>query len=129
MSKLKDMIAELYDEYIACHEGGDRDRFMKLWTENGVQMPPGSPSHVGTENIRTGNKNSFSLFKWEDMNIDVEEVREVDQWGFATGNYNFKRIHKETGEIFTGPGKYLTVFEKQDDGSWKFVRDIFNFDQ
>ena len=128
MKNIKDAVNEMFDEYISCHVEGDRDRWMNLWTDNGAQMPPGSPAHIGKENIRKGNKDSFSLFNWE-MNINVEEIREADGWGFATGNYDFKRTNKESGEIFTGPGKFLTVFEKQDDGSLKFVRDIFNFDQ
>ena len=128
MTYLKDEITEMLNEYISSHVEGDRDRFMNIWTDNGVQMPPGSPTHIGKDNIRTANENSFILFNWE-VNINVEEVREADNWGYATGNYDFKRTHKETGEIFTGPGKYLSIWEKQDDGSWKMARDIFNFDQ
>ena len=33
----------------------------------------------------------------------------------------------EEGKTVKAEGKFLMVFEKQADGSWKIVRDIFNF--
>jgi ketosteroid isomerase-like protein len=61
------------------------------------------------------------------MTINCEEVREVSDWGFSHGTYTFELTPKEEGEIIRGSGTFLTVLEKQDDGSWKIARDIFNY--
>ena len=38
---------------------------------------------------------------------------------------NFAQVDN-AGEKMAGAGKFLTIFQKQDDGSWKIARDCFN---
>lgn len=45
---------------------------------------------------------------------------------FARGTYSVKRTPVAGGETVETDGKYMTIFKRQADGSWKIYRDIFN---
>ena len=130
MTDLKDAAREVYAEYCNAIIAQDVDRWMAIWTDDAIQMAPNMSANIGKEKIRENNMRTFTLFDWE-MECDLEnvETREADGWGYAWGTYTFKRTNKETGEVVAGPGKYMDIFEKQDDGSWKIKRDCFNFNE
>ncbi len=88
-------------------------------------MPPDNPAVVGKENIKAGSQSSFDLYNLK-MTINTEEVRVAGNWAFARANYTYTMTPKEEGKIINGNGKYLSILEKQTDGSWKFARDCFN---
>ncbi|UCE14590.1 MAG: nuclear transport factor 2 family protein [Candidatus Heimdallarchaeota archaeon] len=125
MTSLKDEIENLWKEYASSVVAGDIDRWISLWVDDGIQMPPDAPPNIGIEMIRTSAKNMMENMPASKMVINSEEVREVGDWGFSRGNYWFETGPE--GETVRVNGKFLTIWEKQDDGSWKIARDIFNF--
>ncbi|MCH7939879.1 MAG: nuclear transport factor 2 family protein [Candidatus Marinimicrobia bacterium] len=60
------------------------------------------------------------------MGITNEEVRVAGDWAFARGTYTAILTPKAGGETIDIDGKYLTILERQVDGSWKIFRDCFN---
>ena len=70
----KAAVEGVWKEYSASLNAGDLDRWLRLWTDDGVQMPPGEPAVIGKERIRARNAaflNSFSF----DIRITNEEVQ------------------------------------------------------
>ncbi|MFX0182295.1 MAG: YybH family protein [Candidatus Hodarchaeota archaeon] len=126
MTSLKDAIEEVWKTYASTLGAGDMDGWISLWIDDGIQMPPDVPRNIGKEKIREYNQKTLDQFQFK-ISINNEEVRETNDWGFARGLYSFELIPKGEGETIKGSGKFLTVLEKQDDGSWKIARDIFNF--
>ena len=43
---------------------------------------------------------------------------------YARGKFTEKYTDKKTGKVMTGSGSYITVYKKQDDGSWVAVEDF-----
>ena len=123
MTSLKDAIKEIWNQYTSTLIAGDLDRWITLWIDDGIQMPPGAPPNIGKETIYAfvGGYPPVT-----EMVVNSEEVREAGDWGFSRGNYWLVMAPKE-GETVKAEGKFLTVFEKQADGSWKIARDIFNY--
>jgi len=126
MVSLKDEVQKIWKKYASAVVDGDSDRWITLWIDDGIQMPPGAPPNVGKEKIRIYIKNMMTSTPISEMVINSEEVRESGEWGFSRGNY-WIIITPEEGEKVKISGKFLTVFEKQIDGSWKIARDIFNY--
>ena len=118
-------VNEIYNQYSSSLNSGDIDRWISLWTDNGVQMPPDSPPVIGKEQIRASNKGVLDQFTFN-MGITNEEVRVAGDWAFARGTYTATLTPKEGGEAIFIDGKYMTILERQPDGSWKIHRDIFN---
>lgn len=119
-------IKEIWNQYASSLMSGDADRWISLWTEDGVQMPPGQPPVIGKEQIGAGTRGFLDEFVVEDFDINNEEVRVAGNWAFARGTFTGAYSSKEGGEGFSDDGKFMTILQRQPDGSWKIHRDIFN---
>ena len=119
------LINDLLGEYVASIQAGDMDRWIGLWIPEGKQMPPGAPARVGLEEIREGNSPMFDLFDTK-MNVFLDELRAFGDHAYTHGNYDYAMTPKEGGRAIIGSGKFLSIYKKQEDGSWKFAIDCFN---
>ena len=118
-------INDIWTEYSASLNAGDLERWLSLWTEDGVQMPPGEPPVVGKDHIRTRNKRVLDQFTF-DLSVNNEEVGVAGDLAFARGTYTATLTPEQGGEAVVIDGKYMTILARQTDGSWKIRRDIFN---
>jgi ketosteroid isomerase-like protein len=114
---------EVYSEYM---NEGNIEGWLELWDVNGVQLPPGVPAFEGIDEIRTSITTQHQTFDFQRFRIMNKEVEVQGNLGFARGNYSFASTPKEGGDQVDFAGKYLTIFRRQSDGSWKIYRDCFN---
>jgi uncharacterized protein (TIGR02246 family) len=119
-------IDEIFTEYIACLKDGDSTKWASLWAEDGVQLPPDVYPNVGKDTIAAENRNTLEQVRFVDMEINTQEVQVMGDMAYARGMYTATLAPKAGGDPIPVDGKYLTVFKKQPDGSWKIYRDIFN---
>jgi uncharacterized protein (TIGR02246 family) len=119
-------VTAIWDEYEASLSAGDVDRWVDLWTEEGIQLPPGEPPVVGKEAIRARNKAALTDLFDISMSITNEEVVVGGEWSVARGVYTATLTPKAGGDNVLVDGKYMTLLRLQPDGSWKIYRDIFN---
>ncbi len=119
-------INAIWDEYEASILAGDPDRWIELWEEDGVQLPPGNPPVAGREAIYDRISNDLASTAYSEFAITNEDVEVNGDLAFARGNYVLTFAPKSGGEPMDLDGKYMTIFHQQPDGSWKIYRDIFN---
>ncbi|HEV8453626.1 MAG TPA: nuclear transport factor 2 family protein [Gemmatimonadales bacterium] len=118
-------VNEIWKEYSASLNAGDLDRWLALWTEDGVQMPPDEPVVVGKERIRARNRAVLDRFAF-DIGITNQEVRTAGDLAVARGTYTATLTPKQGGGGIPIDGKFMTILVRQPDGGWKIHRDIFN---
>ena len=118
-------VNQIWDQFSSALNSGDLDVWLSLWTDDGVQMPDGEPAVVGKQRIRERMKNVFDQFNLN-MVITNKEAASAGELAYARGTYKFTVTPKAGGQAAVFDGKYMTIFEKQPDGSWKIHRDIFN---
>jgi uncharacterized protein (TIGR02246 family) len=118
-------INDIWTEYASSLNDGDIDRWLSLWTEDGVQMPPNEPPVIGKDQIRVGMKGALDQFTF-DIDITNAEVGVAGSWAFSRGTFTRTDTPKEGGQPVFFDGKYMSILERQADGSWKIHRDIFN---
>lgn len=116
---------EMWKEFAASLEAGDLDRWLALWTDDGIQMPPDEPAAVGKDRIRIRMAAALDKFK-VDMEIKNEELQHAGDWAYARGTYKATLTPKQGGAAIPIDGKFMTILTRQGDGSWKIHRDIFN---
>jgi uncharacterized protein (TIGR02246 family) len=121
-------VYELWNEYAAAANDGNMERWIALWIDDGIQMPPGAPRRVGKEEIRRGMQPLFDLFDTTKMVVQPEEVRILGDWAYSHGSYQFEMTPKDGGETKSYSVKFLDVLEKQVDGSWRIAIDCHNYD-
>ncbi len=88
-------------------------------------LPPGAPMAKGRENIREviatlEAMDGFSV-AWAPSDAVVSAVADL---GYTIGSYEMI-TPSEAGPLKI-TGKYLTAWQKQDDGSWMVSADMFN---
>lgn len=101
----------------------DLEGFVAIWDENAVKMAAGKPTLIGPANIRQFKQKAFGAMIYDKFDIKVEEYQFVGQFGWARGIYTIVSHPKAGGDQITDYGAFLTVFKKQDDGTWRVYRD------
>ena len=123
------LIYELWNEYAAAINAGDLERWMSLWLDDGIQMAPNEPTHVGLDQIRTAVQPTFDLFFMTNAVFNTEEVRILGNWAYSYGAYTFEKIPKQGGKTTSSRCKFLDILVKLADGSWKIAIDCHNYDK
>ena len=121
-------LRKLDDEWSKAIGARDVDKAVSYYSDDAVVMPPNIPTLTGKEPIRTLWKSmlespSFSG-GWTATKVEVARSGDL---AYVSGNYEFKE-QDDRGTPIVDKGKYLEVWRKQADGSWKCVADMFNSD-
>lgn len=123
------LVYDLWQEYAAATNDGNLERWMALWCDDGIQMPPAVPHRVGKSEIRKGMRPRFELFEVSKMVISTEEVRILGNRAYSHGTYTFEMTPRAGGETTSFSGKFLDILEKQPDGSWRIAIDCHNWSE
>ena len=121
-------VQDTMDTYSTATNAEDSDLRISLWDENGIQMAPGAPAVVGKAAIEKGIRGANQALDFEKFTIHLEEVQVAGDWGYARGTYSLFVTPKAGGETASDHGKWLKIFKRQPDGSWKIFRNCFNSD-
>jgi len=113
------MYKEMCDLYARAVEAGDIDLYVANYTADGVQMPPGEPTRIGSEPIRIAMEPGLTKFNLKVL-IYPQEAVVTGDWAFGRCDYSLAMTPTEGGPTTTFPGKDLDIFKRQADGSWKY---------
>lgn len=119
-------VREAYDIYEATVVAGDAAGWISIWTEEPVALWPNEPMVAGRAEMEAAQEAWFGMFDYSTFDIEVLEVVTVGEWAYASGNFTADMVLIENGDEFTDDGKFLSIFQKQSDGSWKMHRDVSN---
>jgi len=104
-------------------EKGAAEAFYLYLADDAVQLPAGLPPIVGREKIRESmSGSSKAVLKWEPVKAEVAKSGDL---GYTWGNYEIS-WQGEDGKTEMLYGKYLNIWKKQSDGTWKAIVDIGN---
>jgi uncharacterized protein (TIGR02246 family) len=117
-------IDRVREAHVAALNQGDADAFAAVFSEDAVQMPPNEPANVGRDAIRAWAQGLMSLFGVQ-FSLSVEELRPAGDWAYERGAYTIL-LNPRAGGALQDRGKYITIYQRQPDGSWKTARDIWN---
>ena len=104
------------------------DAWMAFYTNDAIVMPPGSPPVSGKESIAKLLTGLFGLpgfsIAWK---ADRAEIARFGDLGFVYGGYDVS-FRNPKGKPVKEHGKYVVIWRKQADGSWKCAIDMWNAD-
>jgi uncharacterized protein (TIGR02246 family) len=116
-------------KFTAAMEAGDAATAVAIYGPEAVVMMPASPAMRGEAAIREGLGGWLSAETVNDFTLTTGDVMVADDLAIETGTYTMTTTPKAGGAAKkTDQGKYLTVWKKQPDGTWKLIRDIANTD-
>ncbi len=106
---------------------GDAMALAAHYESDGAIMMPNGPAWKGRAAIEENGKGMFGEIALSDMKLTTEDVVVSGDLAVETGTYALK-VTEKGGKAVPDNGKYIVVWRRQADGSWKIHRDIWNTD-
>ncbi len=107
----------------------DADKWVSYFAEDGSGLYPGGGILVGKPAIKAA---MAPFFADPNFSLTFQSTRAMASKGgdmvYSEGTYTMTMTNPKTKKPMTDKGKYLTVYAKQPDGTWKAVADTFNSD-
>ena len=107
----------------------DPDKWAGYFAEDGCGLYPGAGILTGKATIKAA---MAPFFADPNFALDFQSTKMVASKGgdmvYSQGAYTMTMTNPKTKKPMTDKGKYLTVYAKQADGSWKAVADTYNSD-
>jgi len=117
-------IRKLSDEYGAAVTAGNVDGFLSLLTDDAILMPLNGKMIIGKETIRAWVQAGFETIKetgFEEITTP-NEIKIFDGWAFDLGITSFR----SKGKPLENTNKYIRIWQRPENGSWKLARVIWN---
>jgi uncharacterized protein (TIGR02246 family) len=97
------------------------------YADDAVVMMPGMAAMRGRAAAQEGFKGMMTAMSIKAVKFTTEDVMVAGDMAVETGTYTMT-MQPAKGKAMDDKGKYISVWKKQADGSWKIVRDINNSD-
>ena len=111
----------------AAFESGDTATLLANYDNDAVVMMSGQPAWRGKSEIATSGSGMLKAVKFSDVKFAPSTVDVAGDFAIETGAYEMT-VTEPGKKPIPDKGKYVTVWKKQGDGSWKIYRDITNTD-
>lgn len=118
-------IQEQFSRWIQASEQGNADALASIYTENAVMLPPGAPSFKGRTKIKSLFAQQFARTKEASYNFKTYDLVVFDDWAWRRGSYEVVATLKN-GKTFRLKDKFIDIWKKGEDGTWRIARDIWN---
>jgi len=121
-------ITKVTDDAVALAHATDKDwaaYTRAYYAPDAVVMPPNTTAVKGHEAIASFFE-SFPLLS--EVKFDQIEVDGACGLVYVWGTYSLKMSPTDADTPTTDSGKYIEIWRKQEDGSWRVALDIFNSD-
>lgn len=122
-------IRNMSQEWLKAAQAKDVEGMVAAFADDASALPPNAPIATGKEAIRK---------VWSEMvenpgfsvstQVNKVEVSRASDLAYSHGTYELT-LSDPQGKPVTDRGKWVAVWEKQPDGSWKCIADIWNSDQ
>ena len=123
-------IRQMESNWLQAYQAKDADKITSFYADDGSAFPTDMP-------ITSGKTDLLSLYKKEmaDKNFSVTfppsdkvVVSKSGDMAYTQGSYTATYTNPKIKKAVSEKGKYVEVYMKQPDGSWKDVADISNPD-
>jgi uncharacterized protein (TIGR02246 family) len=129
LTRTPDAIAALtavMAKYNAALNASSVDQSLALYAEDGVFMPPFSPSAVGKDAVRQA---YIKVFETITLNVKftiAEIVQMAPDWAFVRTNSAGTNAINASGKVSAEGNQELFIFRKDADGEWRIARYSFS---
>ncbi|CAN5698170.1 hypothetical protein BH23GEM9_BH23GEM9_19680 [soil metagenome] len=110
--------------WVAAAQAGNWDEVASLYADDAVLMPPNAETQHG----RTATRDFLASFPpVQSINFDRVHIDGRGDLAYVHGRYAMTFATPD-GQTMEDRGKYIEIWERQQDGQWRITRDIFNSD-
>ncbi len=117
-----DLLFRLEAEFAQAVAEHGHAAFVSYFAEDGVELDDGGGITTRDQIAKQPAWPEGTSLSWTPVRGDMAASGDL---GYTYGNYIFKSKNKD-GKIVSSYGKYISVWKKQNDGSWKVAVDMGN---
>jgi uncharacterized protein (TIGR02246 family) len=121
---VQQLIRDNNARFVEAYNRGDVAAVAALYTDDAVLLPPNLEMLRGREAIQQFWAGTRQMGVREAA-LETVQVEDSGDMACEIGAYTLK-IQPEGGQATTDRGKYVVVWKRQGDGSWKLAVDIWN---
>lgn len=104
---------------------GEVERLMEVYAPDAVILPPGGPVIEGSETIRELFRQEFERFDTK-LAFTTQQIEVDGDMAYRRGRYVWRGTPRMTGQTVETTNKFLEVWRRQPDGSWRIAVDMWN---
>jgi uncharacterized protein (TIGR02246 family) len=118
-------VAAASAQFQAAENAGAVDQMLALFADDLVIMGPNTPPMTGVDRIADTMAAFHAAFAVQ-VEYQGAEIVAFGDWAFDRGTYRSTLTPKAGGTPISEIGKYLWLYRREADGSWKQARVIWN---
>jgi uncharacterized protein (TIGR02246 family) len=117
-------VREVESAYLKAFAAKDAEKYFSYFADDATGLYPGASMLDGRQAVRNWVEPMFAdpNLSWK-MQSSRIEASEGGNMIYSMGTYIMTITDTSTKKVRTEKGKYLTIFRKQTDGSWKVAVD------
>jgi uncharacterized protein (TIGR02246 family) len=127
-TKIEQALRDLDAKWSAAAGAKDVDKTVSYYSEDAIVMPPNAAAATTRESIRSAWNEMLTTpgaaISWKATKVEVAKAGDL---AYVSGTYE-ETMTDASGKSAKDHGKYVEIFKKQTDGTWKVVADIWNSD-
>ena len=124
---VRSRIEETNAQFMAAVNSGDTSTVATLYTEDAVVMPPNAEVVRGRSGAKALFDGMIEAMGVPTLTLSTSEVTEHGDTAYEVGTYTM-RLQPAGAAVMNDSGKYVVIWARQGDGSWKLAVDIWNSD-
>jgi uncharacterized protein (TIGR02246 family) len=124
LEQVRKAIEETNAKWAEAFNQGDAAAVAALYTDNAVLMPPNNEMIQGREGIQQFWNGAMQM-GMTDVTLTTVDLEGSGNLAYEIAKYSLT-IQPEGQEVMKDVGKYIVVWKRQEDGTWKIQADIWN---
>ena len=124
VAKIRRSIVDVETKFTIAFNRGDAAAVAALYTDDATLLPPNSKTLQGRQAIQDFWTGGLQM-GLKDVTLTTVDVGGSDDTAYSIGKYTLN-IQPEGQEGMSDSGKYVVVWKRQADDTWKYHVDIWN---
>lgn len=121
-------IAKARSAYEKAAGAQDGAAIAKLYTADGVEMPPNAPAAKGRPAIEAYHKTFGQQFMVHGITLTATDTQVHGDTAVDIGTYKQSLMAQKGGGMIDDKGKYIVLLKKDASGAWLLTHAIYNSD-
>lgn len=125
---LEQQIRDSDAQFVKAFNRGDADALATLHADDAMLLPPDSPSAVGGSEAVVEGFRALLDAGWKNMSLESVELDSDGSLAYNVGKFAAD-VPTQEGSSKRIEGKYVDIYKRGEDGSWKIHLTIYNTDE
>jgi len=125
----KAAVDKVHDVLEGSYRNSDCEAMVSQAASDASMEPPNSPTAKGVDGIRAWCQPMFAQMKTKALTVANKDIAISGDLAVDTGDYDWTLTPAAGGADQRIQGRYVTIWHRQTDGSWKMNRLIWNSSQ